>query len=214
MRGREALLDDSRRSARSSTRRSCAARSATRSSSSRRATWCGIPVMFVVLLGSVLTTARARARHRRASRRHRLHAADHALALVHGALRELRRGDGGGARQGAGGYAAQVAHADAREAARAIGRPTDRSQRARRGARRCATATSCSARRATSFPGDGEVVEGVASVDESRDHGRVRAGHSRSRRRSLGGHRRHEGALRLTSSSASPRIPARRSSTG
>ncbi len=33
--------------------------------------------------------------------------------------------------------------------------------------RRCARATSCSSRPATSIPGDGEVVEGVASVDES-----------------------------------------------
>ena len=33
--------------------------------------------------------------------------------------------------------------------------------------RRCARATSCSSRRATSIPADGEVVEGVASVDES-----------------------------------------------
>ena len=41
------------------------------------------------------------------ARRHRLRAADRPLALVHGAVRDLRRGDGRGARQGAGRIAAQ-----------------------------------------------------------------------------------------------------------
>ena len=47
------------------------------------------------------------------------------------------------------------------------------------------------------IPSDGDVIEGVASVDEIGHHRRIRARHPRERRRSLGGHRRHAGALRL-----------------
>ncbi len=46
------------------------------------------------------------------------------------------------------------------------------------------------------IPGDGEVVEGVASVNESAITGEIRARHPRSRRRPLGGDRRHAGAVR------------------
>ena len=41
------------------------------------------------------------------------------------------------------------------------------------------------------IPGDGEIIEGVASVDESAITGRIGAGDSRGRRRSVGGHGRH-----------------------
>ena len=47
------------------------------------------------------------------------------------------------------------------------------------------------------IPADGEIIEGVASVDESGDHRRVGAGHPRVRRRSVRGDRRHEGAVGL-----------------
>ena len=47
------------------------------------------------------------------------------------------------------------------------------------------------------IPGDGEIVEGVASVNEFGDHRRVRSRHSRSRRRPLGGYGRNHGSLRL-----------------
>ena len=45
------------------------------------------------------------------------------------------------------------------------------------------------------------------------DHRRIGAGHPRVRRRPLGGHRRHAGALRLDQACASPRRRARPSST-
>ena len=47
------------------------------------------------------------------------------------------------------------------------------------------------------IPGDGDILEGVASVNEFGDHRRVRAGHPRGRRRPLGRHRRHDRAVRL-----------------
>ena len=80
---------------------------AMRSSSSHPRHMVRNPVMFVVLVGSVLTTLVLVRDVVSGARRRRLHAADRALALVHRALRELRRGDGGGARQGAGGHAAR-----------------------------------------------------------------------------------------------------------
>ena len=46
------------------------------------------------------------------------------------------------------------------------------------------------------IPSDGEVIEGVA-CQRGGDHGRIRACDPRVRRRSLGGHRRHQGSFRL-----------------
>ena len=66
------------------------------------------PVMFVVELGSVLTTVLLVVNllaHRRSaapSRALPLRPADHAVALVHGLVCELCGGDGGRPRQGAG----------------------------------------------------------------------------------------------------------------
>ncbi len=44
-------------------------------------------------------------------------------------------------------------------------------------------------------PGDGEIIEGVATIDEIGHHRRVRARDPRGRRRPLGRHRRHARAL-------------------
>ena len=95
------------------------------------------PVMFVVEVGSVLTTLRLVVRRRDRRGRARLRAADHVLALDHRALRQLRGGDGRGARQGAGGHAAAREDRDGRQP----GAP-GRDLRGRAGARRSARATS------------------------------------------------------------------------
>ena len=47
------------------------------------------------------------------------------------------------------------------------------------------------------IPADGEVVEGIASVNEFGDHRRIRPGHPRVGRRPFGGDGRHDGAVRL-----------------
>ncbi len=68
------------------------------------------PVMFVVEVGSILTTVLfVQALVGKGEAPARFILAVSALALVHRALRELRRGDGGGARQGAGGLAPERA---------------------------------------------------------------------------------------------------------
>ncbi len=72
---------------------------------------CRNPVMFVVEVVATLTTVLL-VRDLVTGGRHRLHLPDRALAVDHRAVRQLRRGGGGGPRQGAGGDAAQGAHRD------------------------------------------------------------------------------------------------------
>ena len=169
------------------------------------------PVMFVVLVGQRAHDARAR---RATSRRGAATGASRSSSRSGSGspcLRQLRRGDGRGARQGAGGQPARHAHADDGEAARRSGEararptPTPASELRRGDLVLCEPGDV--------IPGDGEVVEGVASVDESRDHRRIRAGHPRVAAAIA---RRSPAARRCsptTSSFASPRIPARPSST-
>ena len=64
------------------------------------------------------------------------------------------------------------------------------------------------------IPSDGEVVEGVASVDESAITGESRAGDSRVGRRPLRGDRRDSPAVRLAGRPGDRRTRARPSSTG
>ena len=119
---------------------------------------------------------------------------DHPVAVVHGAVRQLRRSRRRGPRQGAGRRAC-----------------------ARRAPRPGQAARPAETRRATSWcpapslkvgdvvlveagdiiPSDGEVIEGHRLGQRGGDHRRIRAGHPRVRRRPLGGDRRHAGALRL-----------------
>ena len=105
------------------------------------------PVMFVVEVGSVLTTVLLVRDIVAGRREHRVRAADHVLALAHGAVRQLRRGDGRGARQGAGRHAAQARRPRRRRNRLAAGRRRSRSVAA---APLCAKATSCWSTRASS----------------------------------------------------------------
>ena len=114
------------------------------------------PVMFVVLVGSVITFIEAIAQPEQVQLVHLR------LAVVHGDLRQLRRGHGRGAGQGPGRHAAQDAKRD-REAA----------PERRRDPRTLVPAAElakgdlvvCEAN--DLIPSDGEIVEGIASVDES-----------------------------------------------
>ena len=130
----------------------------------------------------------AGAGHRRWPSRGRLRAADHPVAVGDRAVRQLRRGDGRGARQGAGRHAAPDPDADGRQPAR---RRPDRD-----GARGVAAA----GRRRR---GRGGGVHPVRRRDHRGrrvgrrvgDHRRVGAGDPRGRRRSIGGDGRHARAV-------------------
>ena len=122
------------------------------------------PVMFVVLVGAAVTTVefvRSPA-GQQPRRRPRLHPADRHLALVHRALRQLRRGDGRGARQGPGRHPAQDPHRRPGQATATPAAPiqTVSATELRRGDLVLVEAGDL-------IPGDGEVVEGVASVNEA-----------------------------------------------
>ena len=114
------------------------------------------PVMFVVEVGSVLSTGARRSRDPE-----RLRRLDRRLALVHGAVRQLRRGDGRGARQGAGRELRGHARGDDRAPARADGSLEDVPSSALRVGDEVVVSAG------EVIPADGEVIEGIASVDES-----------------------------------------------
>ena len=125
------------------------------------------PVMFVVEVGSVLTTVlwvQALAGHGEAPAGFILRGL--ALAVVHGALRQFRRGHGRRARQGPGRGAAPHAPGDVRP--RSSTQPQPRRRRASWCRRpRCARTIVFLVEAGDIIPADGEVIEGVASVDES-----------------------------------------------
>ena len=135
-----------------------------------------------------------------------LQSADHALAVVHRAVRQLRRSHGGRPRQGAGRHAAQGALGDHGQPPAATMAAPSRSP-----ARSCARATWSWSRPASSFRRwRDHRRRGVGG--RVGDHRRVRARDSRSRRRSFGRDRRHARALRSDQGAGSLPIPARPSS--
>ncbi len=85
-----------------------------------------------------------------------------AVAVVHGAVRELRRGHGGGARQGAGRLAAQDEDRRARQARCSADGTIEKVPASQL---RAGDVVICEA--GELIPGDGEVIEGIATVDES-----------------------------------------------
>ena len=101
-------------------------------------------------------------RHRDRRGRDRIRAADRPVALVHRALRHVRRSDGRGARQGAGRVAAQDQDRHARQ-------PAVRQRADREGLLVEAAGRRCRGLSAAGevIPGDGEVIDGIATVDES-----------------------------------------------
>ena len=151
------------------------------------------PVMFVVEIGAVITTGRmadpglrrpAAGRRQRARLVH-VHGGD--LAVADRRLRQPGRGAGRGPRQGPGrGACARCAPRRSRACATAAEKPASELHRG----------DVVVVEAGELIPGDGTVIEGIASVDESADHRRVRAGDPRVRRRPQRGHRRHAGALR------------------
>ena len=181
----------------------------TASASSTRACMARNPVMFVVEVGSVLTTIlffrdlgdvdRDGERLRRARRR---------LAVVHRPLRQLRRGDGRRPGQGAG---RRPCARPAPRRSRTAPAPTARIEEVassqldgrRRG--RCLGGRD--------DPGRRRGGRGHRQRRRVGHHRRVGARDPRVGRRPLGGHRAAPGALRPRSSCASPPGRARPSST-
>ena len=120
------------------------------------------PVMFVVEVGSVLTTALLidNTIHHRVCIR--IQSPDHALALVHRAVCQLRRGHGRRPRQGAGRHPAQGQGRNHRASATPL---RELSKQVASGLLRAGDIIYVPA--GHYIAGDGEVIEGVASVDES-----------------------------------------------
>ena len=150
------------------------------------------PVMFVVEIGSVLTTILFFQKLPSATRvRQRVHRPRVGVAVVHRAVRQLRRGGGRGPGQGAGRHAAQDALGDRRP------RPPARRHRRRRSRRAsCTVGDECVVPAGELIPGDGDDHRGHRVGRRVGDHRRVGAGDPRVGRRPLGGHRRHPRALR------------------
>ena len=151
------------------------------------------PVMFTVEVVASLTTVLFIRDLVTGSGRAGLFLPDQSLALVHGAVRELRRSGRRRPRQGPGRDLAQGQDRNRRQAAggRLGHQVADRSgDPAQEGRRRAG-------RDGRSHPVRRRGDRGRGLGQRSRDHRRIGAGHPRKRRRSLGGHRRHPGDLGL-----------------
>ena len=146
-----------------------------------------------------------------------LHRRGHALAVVHRAVRQLRRGRGRGARQGPGRSAAPHTPSDAGQAEgcwRRVGRRQRQQPDAcadllyRAAPRRCRPG-----RGRRHHPGRRRSDRRHRLGGRKRHHRRERAGDPRGRRRPQRRHRRHAPALRLARGARDSAIPARASST-
>ena len=148
------------------------------------------PVMFVVEVGAVLTSIDLVRGVVAAHARIRILTADHAVAVVHGAVCEFRGSDGGRARQSAGGGAAQVTRGNG-------GAAIESGWQHRIGAEIAIARGRC---------GDGcrwRIHSRRRRSDRGRrvrgrigDYGRIGAGDSRIGRRPVGGDGRDAGAFR------------------
>ena len=107
----------------------------------------------------------------------RLHPRRRAVALVHGAVRQLRRGDGRRPQQGAGGIAARRAQ-DAHRRRSCVDRSMARQRDDGPGRDACARATSCWSKRATSFPPTARSSKASPRSTRARSPAK-RAGHPR-----------------------------------
>ena len=124
------------------------------------------PVMFVVYIGSILTTRALGPGARRARRGAGLvHPQRRDLAVVHRAVRELRRSARRRPQQGAGGGAARTEADACRPRSSPTRRTAQRSTRVRADELRKGDVVLVEA--GDYIPADGEVIEGAASVDES-----------------------------------------------
>ena len=181
----------------------------TRSASCIRARWRRNPVMFVVEVGSVLTTLRL-VRTPLAGRGGLGFEFQITFWLWLTVLfANFARSDGRGARQGAGRHAAQGQDRDGRQprASRRLARD------------RCAAPTLrkgdvVRVDGGRGHPGGRRDHRGRRVGGRERHHRRVGAGHPRVGRRPLGGDRRHARAVGLDSRAGHGRTRARRSSTG
>ncbi len=148
------------------------------------------PVMFIVLVGqrvddcAVLPGPAARQGLRQRVRRTGRH-----LAVVHRAVRQLRRGGRRGPGQGAGRHLAQDPLGDGRP------RAPGRRQRHRGAIHRAADRRSLRRQPGGAHPGRRRRGRGHRVGRRVGDHRRVGAGHPRVGRRPLGGYRRHPGAV-------------------
>ena len=147
---------------RCSIRRSCAAPSAASFVKLNPVTLLKNPVIFVVEVGAVVTTLFLVRDLATGAAGHRLQSPDRPVAVVHRAVRQLRRSDGRSARQGAGRRAAQDQDGFRWQSAFVS---SGKLEQVPASQLRAGDIVVCEA--GDIIPGDGEVIDGIATVDES-----------------------------------------------